>query len=285
LRFGVHISITGGLTQVVKRATERGCETIQIFTRNPRGWSPPKEFSSTEVKELKKGLSLAEIDPLIIHLPYLPNLASPEEELYEKSIAVLLNDLHQAKILGSPYVVIHMGSHKEVGEEVGFNQITLAINIVQEEQDESVMILLENASGQGSELGYDLLHLKRVIEKVKFPERIGVCFDLCHAYQAGYDVATQNGLSRTLKIFDDLIGLDKLHVLHGSDSKTPLGSRSDRHEHIGEGLIGEEGFRIIVNHPLLKDKPMILETPTLSLENDQKNLSTIRNLERLRSKK
>lgn len=273
----MQISIAGGLRRVVERATARGCETIQIFSRNPRSWQAAKEFLPLELKELKDGLVLAEIEPLILHLPYLPNLASPEEGLYERSIAILREELLMARVLGSPYVVVHMGSHKGEGEGPGLQRLTRAINTVLKGQD-SVMILLENMSGQGSELGYALEHLRVVIEGTRFPQRIGACLDLCHAYQAGFDVATRRGLDKTLKIFDELLGLDRLRLLHASDSKAEQGSHLDRHEHIGKGFIGEAGFEVIVNHPVLMNKPVILETPVRSPYDDQINLACIRRL-------
>lgn len=281
MRFGVHVSIAGGLAKIVERATARSCETIQIFTRNPRGWQAPKELAPSEVKELGNGLALAEIEPLVVHLPYLVNLASPEQDLHERSIEVVSEDLLRAKILGSPYVVVHMGNHKGAGEEIGLKRVVQAINAAVEgskRETGSVTILLENMSGQGSELGYDFEHLKVVVEEVRFPERVGICLDLCHAYQAGHDVATQKGLDKTLKTFDELIGLDRLQILHASDSKAPLGSHLDQHEHIGEGFIKEKGFGVIVNHPLLRNKPVILETPIMGPYDDQRNLTTIRRL-------
>jgi deoxyribonuclease-4 len=277
MRFGFQLSIASGFNGVLAQASERGCETIQIFTRNPRGWKNPKEYSQEEIEQFLRGLELQGIFPLILHVPYVVNLASPKTDLYERSIEIVCEELKRAKLLHAPYVIVHMGNHKGLGERLGLERFRMALSIVME-RTERGMVLLENMAGQGSELGYDLSHLSYVIETTERKERIGVCLDLAHAYQAGYELSSKEGLERFLQLFDEVVGLSYLKVLHLSDSKTRCGSRRDRHQHIGEGKIGEDGFRVIVNHPLLKDKPAILETPIHSPYDDEMNMAKIRGL-------
>lgn len=279
MKVGVHISIAGGFENIIQRAKERQCNTIQIFSRNPRGWTVPKLTASSEKTEkFKENLIVYDISPLIIHLPYLPNLASPKEELYLKSIDFLISDLKQAEVLEAPYLIVHMGSHGGVGEEIGLENISRAINIAFAQVDNQVMLLLENTAGEKNELGYNFEHIKEVMEKVDLKNRVGLCFDTAHAFEAGYDISTSEGLEKTLDIVHQGIGTGKIKVLHINDSKTPYASHIDRHTHIGEGFIGHEGFKNIINHPKLKDLPMILETPIHDPEDDWKNIKTLRNL-------
>jgi deoxyribonuclease-4 len=278
MRFGVHISISGKLNDVVNRAIERTCETFQIFTRNPRGWASPKKATSKEIEGFKLSLQKENIYPLIVHLPYLPNIASPNDELYQKTVDMLCSELRQAELLGSPFVVVHAGNHGGKGEEFGISRAIQALNFALNQIENEVLILLENMSGQGSELGYKLEQLKQIIDEIDKKDRVGVCFDLCHAFVSGYDVASRKGLDETLKIFDELIGLEKLKILHANDSKAQMGSKLDRHADIGEGYIGRDGFKNIVNHPILKGKPVVLETPVMTIDDDLRNLRVIRSL-------
>ncbi len=278
MRFGVHISISGGFNAIVERALERTCETIQIFTRNPRGWAPPKNFSKVECEGFNSLLMKNNIFPLIVHLPYLPNIASPDNVLYNRSIDVLSSDIIRADTIGASYVVIHTGNYGNSTPEFGLQRIINSLNIVLKSVDNGVIILLENMYGGGSWLGNDLNQLKYIIEQIVIPDRIGVCFDLCHAYCTGYDISSQEGVENTVELFDKLIGLEKMMVIHANDSKSPCGSKVDRHSNIGQGFIGREGFSAIVNHPLLQNKPVILETPMNEPDDDIKNLAIIRSL-------
>lgn len=279
MRVGVHISIAGGFENIIQRAKERQCDTIQIFSRNPRGWATCKLTTFPEkIKEFKKDLINTDIFPLIIHLPYLPNLASPKEELYLKSIDFLISDLRQAELLGAPYLITHMGSHGEAGEEIGLENISYAINTAFDQVDNQVMLLLENMAGEKNELGYNFEHIKEVINKINSKNRIGLCFDTAHVFEAGYDISTSEGLEKAIDIINQFVGIEKIKVLHLNDSKTPCASYVDRHTHIGEGFIGHKGFKNIINHSKLKDLPMILETPVHDPEDDWKNIKTIRDL-------
>ncbi len=277
MRFGFHISIAGGLSKVVQRAEAKGCEAIQIFSRNPRGWRyAPLDLE--EVAQLKEDLRTSGISPLVVHMPYLANLASHQKELYSRSIDSLCEDLRRAQVLGAPYLIVHVGRRLETTEPEALKTISRAINEGFERVENEVVLLLENTAGQGTELGFKLGQVGAIIEGVEDDGRMGVCLDTAHAFQAGYDLSTSEGLEKTLKEFDHEVGLDRLRLLHLNDSKTRLGSRVDRHWHIGEGCIGLEGFRNIVNHPQLVHLPGIMETPREGDPDDLRNMKTIRSL-------
>lgn len=277
MRFGFHISIAGGLSKVVDRAKAKKCETIQIFSRNPRGWQyGPLDLD--EVAVFKENLSSSGISPLFLHMPYLPNLASPRVESYPKSIDSFCEDLRRAQVLGAGYLIVHVGKRLETREEEALYTVSEAINEGFGRVRNEVILLLENTAGQGTEVGFVFEHIGRIIQGVEESEKVGVCLDTAHAFQAGYDLSSKNGLGNALKEFDDLVGLDKLHLLHLNDSKTPLASRVDRHWHIGKGGIGLEGFRRIVNHPKLTHLPGIMETPREGDPDDLRNMRTIRGL-------
>ncbi len=277
MRFGFHISINGGFSQVVKRAKKNKCETIQIFSRNPRGWkySP---FNPREVEIFKKEIARSSIFPVFVHLPYLPNLASPKADLYGKSVASLVEDLRRGEILEAPFLIIHVGSRVGTNEENAVNAVARGINEAFLEVNNRIVLLLENTAGQGSEIGHTFAQIKAIIDKVDQSERVGVCLDTAHAFEAGYNISNKEGLDATLEEFDKLIGLKKLRLIHLNDSKTPLGSRVDRHWHIGKGEIGIKGFENIVNHPSLIHLPGIMETPRKNEEEDQGNMAAILNL-------
>ena len=276
MKFGLHISISGPLINVVERAVFLGCDTLQIFTRNPRGWADPKDYSKEDISAFKDGLKKKGIEPLVIHIPYLPNFASPNPDLIEKSVNMLVSDLRWAEKLGADFLVIHPGKHIGSGIASGIQRIIESIDIALSLVKNKVQLLLENTAGQGTEIGVKLEELKAIMDGCKEPERLGVCLDLCHLYVAGYDL--RDRLDETLETIDDIIGLSRVKVLHGSDCKGDCGSHLDRHEHIGEGKIGKEGFERIVNHPLLCSFPLILETPKKEEEDDLKNMAKIREL-------
>jgi deoxyribonuclease-4 len=275
MRFGFHISIAGGFSKVVGRATKTGCETIQLFSRNPRGWkySPLNE---EDVKRFKDSIKIAKIYPVFVHMPYLPNLASPDERLYSISINSLKEELKRAEVLGASFVITHIGSRLTLSEDEAIARVTNAINEALNYIENSVILLLENTAGGGTEIGYKFFHIAKIFEKISKKDRIGVCLDTAHTYEAGYDI--RNNLKSTIQEFDRLIGLDRLHLIHLNDSKTPLGSHSDRHWHIGEGYIGLDAFRNIVNHPKFVHLPGIMETPRKTNIEDIKNMEVIRNL-------
>jgi deoxyribonuclease-4 len=277
MRFGFHISIAGGFSKLVERAQARGCETIQFFSRNPRGW----KYSSLDKKEVetfRSSIQSSGLFPIFLHMPYLPNIASQSSKFYKQSIDSIAIDLLRAEQLGAEYLIIHIGHRMESSEDQAIEAVSQGINQAFNRVKNSIILTLENTAGQGTEIGYTFEQIKKIIEKVEEQDRIGVCLDTAHSFEAGYDLSKKEGVERTLGSFDQTIGLRRLHLLHLNDSKTPLGSRKDRHWHIGEGYIGLEGFRYLINHPLLRHLPGIMETPRKDTVEDLKNMKVIRSL-------
>lgn len=279
MRVGVHISIAGKIYESVDRAKELGCDTFQIFSRSPRSWQT-NDLNKVDVEEFKKRIKVAKIAPLIVHIPYLINLASPVNFLYQRSISAYIEDIKRAEILGANYFVTHIGNHKGKGESYGISRIITALNQITSQIKPSLKILLENTAGAGTVLGYNFAQIAAIIKGIKEAKYFGLCLDTAHAYAAGYNIATKEGLDKTLKEIDELIGLNQLFLIHANDSKVALGSRVDRHEDIGKGEIGRKGFAFIVNHPALRKLPFILETPKKRPGEDVENLETIRALEK-----
>ena len=277
MRFGFHISIAGGFAKVLEKARIRGCETIQLFSRNPRGWRTLR-LDEKEAEGFRSSIRSAGIHPVFLHLPYLPNIASPKSKFYRRSSTSIETDLKRAEQLGARYLIVHIGHRLESSENEAIEAVSAAINKVLENVKNSVMLLMENTAGQGTEIGNRFEQIEEIIRGVQEKERIGVCLDTAHSFEAGYDLSNKDGIERTLESFDRTIGLKRLHLLHLNDSKTPLGSRKDRHWHIGEGYIGIEGFRTLVNHPLFQDLPGIMETPRTDTVEDLRNMKTIRSL-------
>jgi deoxyribonuclease-4 len=279
MRFGFHISIAGGFSKVVERAVEAQCETIQLFSRNPRGWNY-KDLDCNDVRKFKEDLKASNISPCFMHLPYLPNLAAAKEELYVKSIDSLCEDLRRAEILGVPFLVTHVGSRVTLSEGEAIKKMVKAVNLSLKRVPNRVMILLENTAGQGTELGSSFPQMEQILSEINDRGRMGVCLDTAHAFQAGYDLSSKTGLNEALNEFDRSIGLHNLHLIHLNDSKSPLGSHSDRHWHIGQGYIGLKGFEKIVNHSQLNHLPGIMETPRQDLKDDLQNMKTLKGLVR-----
>ncbi len=284
MKIGCHVSIAGGIEKSVHRAKELGINTMQIFSKNSRTWQE-KTYSKMEIAKFQRALQKTHIRPVFIHASYLINLASPEEGIHSRSIAAFLEEMKRADQLlasiGTPFLIVHPGAHRGAGEEYGIERIIKAFQVILKKSSAlnlSTTILLENTSGMGSSLGYNFNQLSYIIDRVGYADKIGICFDTCHAFAAGYNIAEKKGMEDTLTEFDRLIGLDKLRVIHLNDSKHDLNSRKDRHTHIGEGFIGLEGFRILVNNRLVKDLPFILETPKKSDEDDRRNISIVREL-------
>ncbi len=277
MRFGFHISISGGFSKVIDYAEIRGCETIQLFSRNPRGWAYPP-FDEDEVKRFRLGVEEKNFYPVFLHCPYLPNIGSFKSKFYERSIKAIIKDLERAEILGAQYLITHIGHRLESSEDEAIEAVSNGINKALENVKNSVVLLMENTAGQGTEIGYSFSQIEKIIKRIEDKERIGVCLDTAHAFEAGYDLSNKDGIERTIELFDSQIGLNRLYLIHLNDSKTPLGSRKDRHWHIGEGYIGLEGFRYIVNHPLFQTLPGIMETPRSDTEEDIKNMHVIRSL-------
>jgi len=260
-RLGAHMSIGGGIWKALERGKELGCDTVQIFTKNARSWRA-KPLSQEEVALFRRTQQSTGIEPVVAHDTYLINLASPKDDLYEKSIEALQTELERAQALGIPYMVMHPGAHMGSGEEEGLYRIARALNLIhQRAPDLKVMVLLETTAGQETNLGWRFEHLARIIEMLEEDWRVGVCFDTCHVFAAGYDICSDDGYRRTFEEFDEVIGLERLKVIHLNDSKAPCGSRIDRHEHIGRGKIGLEAFRRLLTDDRFAEVPFIIETP------------------------
>jgi len=276
MRLGLHLSISGSIDRVVDRAVERGCNTLQMFSRNPRAWQSRRPASG-EIESFKTKLSESDVWPLFIHTPYLLNLASPKEIVYHKSVKVLEDELHRAGELGVPYVVTHLGSHLGYGKSEGFRRIVDAINAAFSSVRNDVVLLLENTAGTRNSTGSSFEDIEHIASRAGDRSRVGVCFDTCHAFAAGYDLVSEGAVEHTLRRFDEIISLDELKLVHLNDSKGALGSRIDRHEHIGMGKIGEKGFRNILKSRL-RQLPLILETPIDYRRSDVENLRKVREL-------
>ncbi len=276
LRLGLHLSISGSIDHVFDRAAATESNTFQIFSRNPRGWRSTK-LDAGEVEDFRISLKRSGIWPVFIHTPYLLNLASPKMDVYIKSVAVLKDELIVASELGIPFIVTHLGSHVGFGKKTGFERIVKAINDSFSAVENKVVLLLENTAGTKNSMGSSLEDIASILLRIEDKKRVGICFDTCHAFAAGYDLISKGAVENTLKVFDEVIGFEKLKLLHLNDSKGGLGSRIDRHEHIGLGKIGERGFRNILKSKL-RSLPLILETPIDERRDDIVNLKKVRSL-------
>lgn len=278
MQIGCHVSIAGGVDKAIDNAIERNCTAFQIFTRNPRGWKA-KELSKHEITEFKKKLKSSNIDRFATcaHMPYLPNLSSPNSESYKKSVEVLVNEVKRCALLGIPYLVTHLGSHLGSGQEVGIKQLVKAYTKAAKVEGD-VMILLENTAGQKNSVGSEFGELNYILSQLKPAEKFGVCVDTCHAFVYGYDLRDEKKVKETFSEFEELVGFDKLRILHLNDAKGELGSRSDRHYHIGLGKIGKKGLSAVIKIANKKKIPIVLETPIDDIRDDFANLKAARQL-------
>jgi deoxyribonuclease-4 len=279
MKFGAHMSITGGLHRAFEHGERAGCDTVQLFTKNQQQWKA-KPLTDAEIAQFQAAQQRTGFGPLVVHDSYLINLASPKDDVWEKSIAGFAEELERCAALGIPYLVTHPGAHTGSGEEAGLQREALALNrLFSEGVGGEVLVLLEITAGQGTTLGYRFEHIARLIELVERPERLAVCVDTCHLLAAGYDFRTPETYAATFDTFDRLIGLERIKAFHLNDSQKELGSRVDRHAHIGEGFVGLEGFRLLVNDARFEGLPMILETPKGDdLAEDVENLAKLRGL-------
>jgi len=279
VRLGAHESIAGGMHKAFDRASFVGCDTVQIFVKPNRAWAVPP-LDEEDVALFRAKADATGIRPVVAHTSYLLNLSSPKESLWHKSIDTLIIELERCDRLGVPWLVLHPGAHVGTGEEAGLARMAGALGEVhQATQAFRTGILLETTAGQGTKLGYSFEHLGWLLEQTPEGERLGICFDTCHVFTAGYELRTPQGYEATMEAFDRVIGLERLKAVHLNDSKGGLGSRKDRHEHIGEGRIGMEGFRNVLNDSRLADLPGLLETPKSDdLHEDKENLAVLRSL-------
>ncbi len=279
MRLGAHESIAGGLHRAFDRALSVGCETVQVFVKSNRSWAV-KPLTEEEVARFKAKAADTGIHPVVGHTSYLLNLASPDENLWQRSLDTLIVELERCETLGIPCLVLHPGSHVGTGEEAGLARVAEALGRVHAATEGfRARILLETTAGQGTNLGYRFEHLAWLLENTPQGERLGVCLDTCHIFAAGYELRTAEGYAATMAAFARIVGLDRLGAVHLNDSKGGLGSKKDRHEHIGQGRIGLEGFRLVLNDPRLAHLPGLLETPKSDdLHEDRENLAVLRSL-------
>lgn len=274
---GAHVSTAGGTAKAFARGAEIGCEALQIFVKSPNQWRA-KPLDPADVTAFHEARAAAP-QPVVAHAAYLINLASPKEEVLAKSKAALLDELQRCSALGVDGLVFHPGAHLGTGEDAGIEQIARSLDeILASDASITTKVLLENTAGQGSTLGAKFSELRRIIDLVDQDAKVGVCLDSCHAFAAGYDLSTPEGYRATFDEFFEVVGPERLACIHLNDSKHPLGSRKDRHDNVGEGLIGMEFFGRVIHDPALKGQAMVLETPLGDDEMGHK-----RDLERLRA--
>lgn len=276
MKFGAHVSIAGGIFNAPLNAAEINCEVFQIFTRSPRGGQAP-ELTPEILKKFKDNLKQVKITEFVIHSPYYINLASKNPRIYYGSIAVLRDDLERGSKLGAKYLMFHIGSAKDFDKKKSLQMVIDGINKILNGYKGSTEILIENSAGSGEIIGDSFEEISFILKKIK-SKNVGVCLDTCHLFASGYDLRDKKAIDKTLKKFDDTIGLEKLKIFHFNDSKTPLNSKKDRHADIGFGKIGQKAFEILINHPKLKHLNAIIEVP----EEKSNYAKTLKLLKKLR---
>jgi deoxyribonuclease-4 len=276
---GAHMSIAGGVDKAIERGTSLSCTAIQVFTENANQWKG-RPLRPEEIETFLALREKSKISKVIAHDSYLINLATSHPDLKKKSINALISEMERCKALEIPCIVIHPGAHLEAGEETGIRHIADSLNtVLQRTEGWGVAIALETTAGQGTNIGYRFEHLRQIKDGVRDKDRIKTCLDTCHLFAAGYDISTPEGYHKVISDFDRTVGLDSVACLHVNDSKKGLGSRVDRHEHIGKGCIGIEAFWLLMNDKRFKDIPRIIETPKgKEMEEDRMNLALLRRL-------
>ena len=283
---GAHMSIAGGLHLAFDRIQDVRGEALQIFTRNQRQWHTPA-ISDEMAKLFHLCWEESGHMPVAAHDSYLINLAASDQVILEKSVAGFADELRRAATLGIPYLITHPGSHLGRGIEAGLKHFVHSLDLaINNSETTSVTVLIETTAGQGSNLGSNFEEIAFILNQSHYSDSLGVCFDTSHAFAAGYDIRTSETYEETFSTFDEVIGLERLKFFHINDSKRPLGSRVDRHEHIGKGEIGLEGFALLLNDPRFQKHPMVLETPKgEDLKEDKENLRVLRSLIKVSAKR
>ena len=278
MQIGAHVSISGSIANAINNASERECSAFQVFTSNPRGWHA-KDLTDDDITNYKNNLSQSNIDRFatVAHMPYLPNLSSPEIPVYEKSIHTMIREVERCDKLGIPYLVTHLGSHKGTGEDKGIQRLVGALTEVAK-TNKDVTILLENTAGQKNSVGSDFTQLAEIFFGLKPASRFGICIDTCHAFAAGYDLRNEKNVKDAFEKFDSEIGLKHIKIIHLNDSKGELGCHLDRHEHIGLGHIGETGLGQVVKLANKNKIPIVLETPIDERRTDFENIRKAKDL-------
>ena len=271
------MSIKGSIDLAVDRALEANCTAFQLFTRNPRSWKYGP-LGEDETRAFVEKRTRSGIKRVVVHMPYLPNLASPDGGVMGKSRASLADEVGRSGRLGVDYVVAHIGSHMGKGSMVGVRNVAEACNLALEAHPNATSLLVENTAGQKNAVGARFEELRMILDGVRQEGRMGVCLDTCHVYAAGFDISTPTGVGEMLDMFDRTVGLERLRVVHLNDSKGALGRNLDRHEHIGMGRIGEEGFRALLGHHAVSKLPLLMETPQDERRTDADELAYVRSL-------
>jgi len=273
MQIGCHVSIAGSIDKAVDNAVERECSAFQIFTRNPRGWHA-KELIKEDIANFKSKLKASKIERLATcaHMPYLPNLATPKQDGFEKSLKTLIDESERCAQLEIPYLVTHLGSHLGTGDEAGIKKLVKGLTIAGQTKND-VIILLENTAGQKNSVGSKFKQLGEIFNQLKPTKKFGVCFDTCHAFVAGYDLRTEEKVKETFDEFDKYVGIENLKILHLNDAKGDIGCNLDRHYHLGLGGIGEKGIAAVVKFANKRKIPIILETP---IDDDRDDFENIR---------
>ena len=272
MQVGCHVSASGSIDKSVDNAVERDCSAFQIFTRSPRSWHA-KDLTKEVIDAFKSKLKDSKIDRFATcaHMPYLPNLATPKDDAFEKSVNTLISEVERCAQLGIPYLVTHLGSHLGTGEEAGIKKLVEGLTKAGQTKND-VMILLENTAGQKNSVGSDFKQLGEIFKQLKPGKKFGVCLDTCHAFVAGYDLRTADKVKETFKEFDKHVGIENLKILHLNDARGEIGCNLDRHYHLGLGGIGEEGITSVVKFANKKKIPIILETPIDDDRDDFENV-------------
>jgi deoxyribonuclease-4 len=275
---GVHTSIAGGLENAAHHAKKIGCDTFQMFSANPRGWRA-QDLTAEGCERFREARAAYALAPLVIHDNYLINLGSADSFIRERSIAAFRKELERAVALGADYLVTHPGSAKGSTAMQGIKSCIDSLRQAAKGLKlDGLRILIENTAGQGSAIGRTFEEVAEILAATEKDLPMGACIDTAHCFEAGYAVHTQAGLAQVVKSLDSTVGLKNVHVIHANDSKTAFGSHADRHEHIGKGQIGKEGFRRMVGHPKLRNLPFICETPIDRPGDDKRNLRMMRRL-------
>ncbi len=279
LLLGAHMSIEGGVHTAFLRGVSIGCTVMQVFVKNNNRWNAPPT-ADEDIQSYKREEAKARVSPVIAHAAYLINLCATSADVLKKSRAALVDELRRCEAFGIKALVVHPGAHLGAGEGEGIKRIAESINAAHDETEKfKVLTALESTAGQGTTLGYRFEQLRAMIDLVEDGSRMAVCLDTCHLFAAGYDIGTQQGWDSTMNDFDSIVGMDRLVAIHVNDSKRERGSRVDRHEHIGKGKIGKEGFRALMHDVRLDDVPKILETPkSEDMHEDVENLNFLRSL-------
>jgi deoxyribonuclease-4 len=271
MRLGRHMPTHSNAVKAAEIARQLGCNAIQIFASNPTGWRPTAGDPAS-CAAFAKAAHEYDLDPIVIHAPYLINLASPDETIWEKSVSLLRWTLQRGALLGAGYVVFHTGSHRGSGVDAGLARIAEGIALILPETPLEVMLLLENDVGAGNSLGHSFEQIGEVLNVLpQYEERLGVCLDTAHLWGAGQDISNADSVQQILQHFDDVIGLNRLKIIHLNDTEMPLGSHRDVHARLGEGIIGEEGLRALLRDPRLDHVAVLLETPIKTDENDKED--------------